>query len=201
MRHDVRMGLRERKKAATRAEIRYQALELIREQGYEATTTQQIAEAADVSESTFFRYFPTKEEAVLTEDVLARVHGYFLDEPDGVPLTDALRAGLRRAYAEMSGADRDEDLQRRRLMFTVPELRSCLIERHATGIGELAEVAAERTGRPVTDLDVRAWAGACIGVLLSVSLAVAEEGEGEPADFPDLLDGALARVQGGALDL
>ena len=195
------MGLRERKKAATRAAIRHQALELIREQGYEATTTGQIAAAADVSESTFFRYFPTKEEAVRTDDVLARVHGHLLDEPDGVPLTDALRAGLRRAYAEMSGADRDEDLQRRRLMFTVPELRSSLIERHATGIGELAEAAAERTGRSATDLDVRAWAGACIGALLSVSLAVVDEGEGEPADFPDVLDSAIARIQSGAFGL
>ncbi|MBE2998641.1 TetR family transcriptional regulator [Nocardiopsis sp. HNM0947] len=195
------MGLRERKKAATRAAIRRQALALIREQGYEATTTEQIAEAAGVSASTFFRYFPTKEEAVLTEDVFARVHRYFLDEPAETPLTDALRSGVRRAYAEMSGEDRDEDLDRRRLMFTVPELRSALIARHATGIGELAEAAAERTGRPASDLDVRAWAGACIGVLLSVSLAVAEEGGGEPADFPDLLDSAIARVQGGALDL
>lgn len=201
VRHDVRMGLRERKKAATRAAIRRHALALVREQGYEATTTEQIAEAAGVSASTFFRYFPTKEEAVLTEDVFARVHQHFLDEPAETPLTDALRSGLRRAYAEMSGEDRDEDLDRRRLMFTVPELRAALIARHATGIGELAEAAAERTGRPASDLDVRAWAGACIGVLLSVSLAVAEEGGGEPTDFPDLLDSAIARAQGGALDL
>lgn len=191
------MGLRERKKAATRAEIRRQALALIRQQGYEATTTDQIAAAANVSASTFFRYFPTKEDAVLAEDVFSRVYRYFLDEPADVPLTDALRTGVRRAYAEMSGSDREEDLQRRRLMFTVPELRSSLADRHATGIGELAEAAAERTGHPPDDPGVRAWAGACIGVLLSVSLSVAAGGDGEPADFPDLLDDAMARIQGG----
>jgi transcriptional regulator GlxA family with amidase domain len=56
----ARPGLRERKKTKTRAAIREHALRLFREQGYEATTVEQIAEAAEVSHSTFFRYFPTK---------------------------------------------------------------------------------------------------------------------------------------------
>ncbi|HUJ75276.1 MAG TPA: TetR family transcriptional regulator, partial [bacterium] len=58
-------GLRERKKAKTRAVIQQHALRLMKEQGYQATTVEQIAEAAEVSPSTFFRYFPTKEDVVL----------------------------------------------------------------------------------------------------------------------------------------
>ena len=61
-------GLRERKKAKTRAAIQTQALRLIAEQGYEATTVEQIAEAAEISPSTFFRYFPTKEDVVVEDD-------------------------------------------------------------------------------------------------------------------------------------
>src|ERR1700712_5144937 len=63
------IGLRERKKIRTRAAIRDNAMRLFREQGYTATTVDQIAEAADVSPSTFFRYFPNKEAVVLADDV------------------------------------------------------------------------------------------------------------------------------------
>src|SRR5207237_10604602 len=62
------LGLRERKKVRTRGAIQHHALRLFREQGYEETTVSQIAEAAEVSESTFFRYFASKEATVLEDD-------------------------------------------------------------------------------------------------------------------------------------
>jgi AcrR family transcriptional regulator len=58
-------GLRERKKAKTRAAIQAHALRLFAKQGYDETTIDQIADAAEVSQSTFFGYFPTKEDVVL----------------------------------------------------------------------------------------------------------------------------------------
>lgn len=189
------MGLREQKKAATRAEIGRQALRLIREHGYEATTTEQIAAAANVSPSTFFRYFPTKAEAVLVEDVFPRVFARFMDRPDGPPLTEALRAGIREVYGGMEEAEREQDRERRRLLFSVPELRATLMDRYATGIEELCDAAAARTGRDRNEPRVRVWAGAIIGALASVSAGLEDGAEG--ADFADRLDEAIGLLEEG----
>jgi AcrR family transcriptional regulator len=57
-------GLRSRKKARTRLAIEDVALTMFAEQGYEATTVEQIAERAEISTTTFFRYFPSKADVV-----------------------------------------------------------------------------------------------------------------------------------------
>src|SRR5215472_2777903 len=92
-------GLRERKKARTRASIREHALRLFREQGYQATTVEQIAAAAEVSPSTFFRYFPTKEDVVLRDDFDTRMFEAFERQPSSLAPLAALRAGIREALA------------------------------------------------------------------------------------------------------
>ena len=62
------LGLRERKKIKLRRSVQSEALRLFAEQGYEDTTVEQIADAADISTTTFYRYFPTKEDVVLDDD-------------------------------------------------------------------------------------------------------------------------------------
>lgn len=73
-------GRRARKKARTREALRAAARQLFAEQGFAATTVEQIADVADVSERTFFRYFRSKEELLL---------------PDLAPLFDAAERELR----------------------------------------------------------------------------------------------------------
>jgi AcrR family transcriptional regulator len=64
---DPSAGLRSRKRVKTRSVIEDAAFELFEQQGFDATTVEQIAERADVSMSTFFRYFPSKGEVVLSD--------------------------------------------------------------------------------------------------------------------------------------
>src|ERR1700728_4989433 len=92
-------GLRERKKARTRASLREHALRLFREKGYQATTVEQIAAAAEVSPSTFFRYFPTKEDLVLQDDMDTRMFAALEQQPPGLSPIAAVRAATRQVFA------------------------------------------------------------------------------------------------------
>ncbi|MEV4970715.1 TetR/AcrR family transcriptional regulator [Streptomyces scopuliridis] len=89
-------NLRERKKLATWRAIRAAALRLFDEEGFEATTVEQIAAAANVSRATFFNYFADKEAAVFDQDPEERRHWQALmnDRPAGEPLRDSLAAIL-----------------------------------------------------------------------------------------------------------
>src|SRR5215211_6653518 len=92
-------GLRERKKARTRADIQRQALRLFRERGYEATTVSQIAEAAEVSESTFYRYFPAKEDVVFWDELDPLVFEALRAQPAELSTIRALRNAIRDVLA------------------------------------------------------------------------------------------------------
>src|ERR1700691_3962855 len=98
-------GLRERKKARTRAALREHALRLFREQGYQATTVEQIAAAAEVSPSTFFRYFPTKEDLVLQDDMDTRMVAAFARQPRELAPIAAVRGAMREAWASFTPAE------------------------------------------------------------------------------------------------
>ena len=103
----TKTGLRERKKARTRTEIQRQALKLFRERGYEATTVSQIAEAAEVSESTFFRYFPTKEDVVIWDEYDPVATDLVEARPAGEPPAQWFRAVIRETMGGLYQRDPD----------------------------------------------------------------------------------------------
>jgi AcrR family transcriptional regulator len=163
-------GLRERKKARTRAAIREHALRLFRENGYQQTTVEKIAEAAEVSPSTFFRYFPTKEDLILQDDMDTKMVEAFERQPPGLGPIAAIRAATRQVIASYSEADLDVVRQTTALTMTVPEVRARAIDEFARTITVISEALAKRTGRPADDLAVRATAGAIIGVIMSITI-------------------------------
>jgi AcrR family transcriptional regulator len=187
-------GLRERKKARTRAAIQAAAMALFREHGYDATTVQQIAAAAEVSESTFFRYFPTKAEVVLWDDFDPVAAEEFARQPADLGALAALRGAMRAAFGHFAPAELDELRQRTRLVLAVPELRATMLDQLTQAIDLLAGLVAERTGRPPDDIGVRTLAGAVVGAMIAVTFTVADD---PAADLPALIDQALAELEAG----
>ncbi len=155
-----RVSLRERKKARTRAALREHALRLFREQGYQATTVEQIAAAAEVSPSTFFRYFPTKEDVVLQDDMDTRMIAALEQQPAGLGPVAAIRAAVRQVSSSYTAADLDVLRETTALTMTVPEIRARALDEFARAIGGIAEAVAKRAGRGADDLAVRTAAGA-----------------------------------------
>jgi AcrR family transcriptional regulator len=164
----VGLGLRERKKLRTRATIREQAMRLFAEKGYGETTVEQIAEAADISPSTFFRYFPSKEQLILVDDYDPIMVRAFLEQPADVPVLIALRRSMEQIFSAMTAEQLDREMARQKLIRSVPELRSAQLDELQKTIAMLADGVAERMGRPAGDMESRAFAGAVVGTILGV---------------------------------
>ncbi|MEV6304784.1 TetR family transcriptional regulator [Actinoplanes sp. NPDC051861] len=190
-------SLRERKKAKTRAAIRDHAMRLFEEQGFAATTVDQIADAAEVSPSTFFRYFPTKEDVVLIDDVDAVLVVAIRAQPAGVEPIQAILLAMRDVFADLSPEAWEFEQRRQRLFHSVPELRARVMHQMTDAIDLLAGVIAERAGLPPGDFSARVMAGAAVGAMLSVVPSGGLPAEGvTPADH-ERLERALTLLQQG----
>ncbi|WP_093611748.1 TetR family transcriptional regulator [Streptomyces indicus] len=172
----VRLGLRERKKQATRNAIRRATFTLIEEQGYDATTIEQIAAAAEVSPSTVFRYFATKEDIVLTDEYDPVMLAVLRERPEGEPPLASLRFLLTEAVKAVSAHEPEELRQRSRLIVEVPAVRARMTETMAQTSQALSVVLAERTGRAPDDLEVRMFTAAVLGALREAMIYWGERG-------------------------
>ncbi len=156
-----RPGLRELKKQRTRDALVRAALELFTTQGYERTTVDEIVEAVDVSQRTFFRYFAGKEEAAFA--VQEMVESHFVEAVRGRPSGEAPLEALRRAVMESWDTIGESieaviplELHMRafQLIESTPALLAAHLRRQEGLEEELARVIAEREGLDV-DTDPR----------------------------------------------
>lgn len=182
-------GLRERKKARTRADLQRHALRLFRDRGYAATTVDDIAAAADVSRSTFFRYFTGKEQAVLYDDVDPLMAEAFDEVPDGTPLLSALRYALRTAFERLPTEKRELEEVRMQLARSQPEIRAAL--RDAFSVGAVAGHLSAGIGRDADDPEVLLFAGVVVGARLAAQEIVGRRPERSYADTLDFVLGML----------
>jgi AcrR family transcriptional regulator len=165
----ARPGLRERKKAKTRKAIRDEAFRLIETNGWAATTIEQIADGAEVSPSTFFRYFPSKDAIILADDLDPAMIAAFNDVPADVPPIEAIRRGLRAALDSMTPEAREFEERRQKIISAIPELRAALVDEFARNVAMLSDLIAQRLNLSSESLEVRVFGGAIIGAMMAVA--------------------------------
>ena len=180
---------RQRKKAATSDRIRASALRLFREQGYDATTVEQIAAAAGVSHMTFFRYFPTKEDVALSDSYDPLIASFIAQTPAGWPLIERIRAVLVQGLRQIYDTDRDTLLAQVKLIVSTPALR----ERQWAGQLATQQVILQALEvdhhDPRASFQARVTVAACLAAAGTAVLTWVEN-DGTP-DLPDLIDQAF----------
>jgi AcrR family transcriptional regulator len=194
------MGLRERKKAQTRAAIEEAAFRLFDERGYAATTVADIAAAADIAPRTFFAYFPSKEAVVFAQadQQLEALAATLRERPEGETTFEALRRWIVDLIAREEQEERDREQVRFRMIGDSEPLAA--FERHIFSRFErlIASSVAADLGDDERDLRPRLAAAAAIAALMALRPDDPEE-HSKPVDEEGLaqLDDAFAFLRGG----
>lgn len=186
-------GRREAKKAKTRRLLQEAGMRLFAEQGYEATTVEQIAAAAGVSHMTFFRYFPGKDRLVLTEEYDPLLVDDIKGRPDDEPAVEMVRAALLASLSVLYPQRKNELLQRWTLVSQTPALLALQAQRNNTVQQLVVEGLASHPGQDCTSLHTQITASICLSAATTASLIWAAEGG--TASLLDLIDEAFDAIR------
>ena len=180
---------RERKKAATSDRIRACALRLFREQGYDATTVEQIAAAAGVSHMTFFRYFPTKEDVALYDGYDPLIASSIAQTPATWPLIQRIRAVLVQGLRQVYDTNRDTLLAQVKLIVDTPALRERMWAGQIATQQVILQALEVDHHDPRASFQARVTVAACLAAA-STAVLTWVENDGAP-ELPDLIEQAF----------
>jgi mycofactocin system transcriptional regulator len=177
--------------ATTHGDLSALALRLFLERGFDATTVDDIADAAGIGRRTLFRYFPSKNDLPWGDfdGLLAMMRHRLASLPPGLPLREALRLAViefNRFPPEQLPLHRE----RMRLLLEVPALVAHSTLRYQAWRGVIAEYVARRIGAEPDDLEPQAVAWACLGLCL----AAYQDWLRRDDDLLELLDRAFRRL-------
>lgn len=186
------VGLRERKKLATRQALSWAAIRLATERGLEHVHVEDIAAAAGVSPRTYNNYFSSKEEAIcaMAGDRAALIGATLLERPAGEPLADALVTAFLAHYRPDGELDR-EWVTAVRLMMTAPALRGEFLKTAEAIEQHLVAAVSTRCGVDPAELYPNLVAAvATAGVRVGIAHWLATPG----SDFTSVLGSAIRRA-------
>ena len=191
-RRNVRAAQR---RITSRAELEQVAFDLFERRGFERTTVDDIASAAGIGRRTFFRYFPSKSDAVWGDfdGELARLRQRLKAAPAGTPPLEA----IRREIVEINRIAPDQVPAHRRrmdLILRVPALQAHSTLRYAAWRQVIADFVADRTGEPAGALVPQAIGYAMLGVAIAAYEQWLHDGS---ADLCELLDTAVYALTSG----
>jgi AcrR family transcriptional regulator len=162
------LGLRARKKLERRRCIESAALELFETNGFDGTTVEDIAAAADIAPRTFFYYFATKEDVVLADYAtrLARITEVLEQQPSTIAPWAALRAAFVVVASDYT-SQRVELVRRFVIMADNPSVYARSLQLQAGWEDTLARVLADRVGTGATDVLPRLMAASALACMRS----------------------------------
>ena len=189
------LGRRERKKLATRRALEESAMRLFTEKGFDGTTVEEIADAADVSARTFFRYFATKDEVLFGdhEPRLETMRELLADRPADEPLMTSLEV-LLRSLGDTLVANRDRVLVQSEVATTRVQILG-LFRQHQEEMNEVIAtfVATRLSGTGQVRMRARVVASAAMGAYLAASREWLRSAGTE--DMSRLIDEALEALR------
>lgn len=153
-----------RPRATSRRALERIALDLFREQGFDATTVEQISERAGVSRRTFFRYFENKAAVLWSEfdHEVETLYRLLRETPAEQPMAQAIRQAV--LQANHYGVEDVADLRARmNVISTVPSLGASATVHYDGWAGALADFAARRLGQQPDDLIPQAIGFSALG--------------------------------------
>src|SRR5579872_951480 len=130
-------------------------MRLFTQKGFQATTIEEIAEAVEISPSTFFNYFPTKDALVLEDDLDPVIIAAFNAQPEGMNPIAALRAAMRSVFGGLSPEDELMLRQRTALVAADPDIRAAMLDQFTGLVDQVAIILAGRMGKPGNDFRIR----------------------------------------------
>jgi AcrR family transcriptional regulator len=188
------LGLRERKKLRTRADLTDAAFRLFGERGFDGTTIEDIVEQVEVSPRTFFRYFDSKEDVVIGffDDLGLKLRALLAARPTEEPPFMACRNALG-SLVEVYLADAERVQAAKRLSNGTPSIRARLLDKHARWENGVTEELAARLGvDPASDPRPRLIAAVTLAAFATAVTSWC--GTGRSSDLHQLVDDALATV-------
>lgn len=195
---DAVHGLRERKKERTREAIIDAALDLFERNGYDATTVEDIAAAADVSPRTFFRYFESKLDLIMARSTTSHsekgLGPRLAARPAGESLLDAVRHVVRTELEQQ--LDDPLIVREFQVMLTTPSLRNMAREHFYEEEASMVSAVAARLGVGEDDLRAHVTAGVIAAVLWTAIDCWVAQGA-DISRLPTMLDEAFGLLVDG----